>query len=52
MHDIWKSGAGLVETMCRSEPESQINAILRDGQKSTEDYACSRQAVHAHNHMD
>jgi len=31
MHDIWRSGAGLVETMCRSEPESQIDAILRDG---------------------
>ena len=30
MHDIWRSGAGLVETMCRSEPESQIDAILRD----------------------
>ena len=31
MHDICRSGAGLVETMCRSEPESQIDAILRDG---------------------
>jgi hypothetical protein len=33
MHDIWRSGAGLVETLCRSEPESQIDAILRDGTK-------------------
>ena len=36
MHDIWRSGAGLVETMCRSEPGSQIDAILRDG---TEEHA-------------
>ena len=52
MHDIWKAGAGLVETMCRSEPESQIDAILRAGQRSTGDYACSRQAVHPHNDTD